>query len=142
MKTLLTLLFFVIAVPTFGQNGKLFKGTLNKTIKITFYLEGLDEGTNADPILGAYKYDNQKEYILLNGYINNDGNIVLVEQSTVNFSGVFLGNLNQEKIKGTWTSANQNKSFSFELTKTVATKEQLAKFKNAITDKIDEFRNY
>ena len=63
MKTIFTLLLLTILTQTFGQTGKLYKGTINNTIKITLYLQGLDEGTNADPIIGTYKYDNKKNYI-------------------------------------------------------------------------------
>lgn len=109
MRTIFTLLFLTILTQTFGQTGKLYKGTINNTIKITLYLQGLDEGTNADPIIGTYKYDNKKNYILLNGYRNNDGNISLVELSTANFSGTFLGTLAKNCIVGKWISANQKK---------------------------------
>lgn len=89
MRTLIILLVFGLTSRGFAQTGKLFRGTLNST-KITLYLEGLDEGTNADPIVGAYNYENRKGYLLLNGYRDADGNIILVEQDTPNFSGIFL----------------------------------------------------
>lgn len=142
MKTTFILLLLTIFTQTFGQTGKLYKGTINNSIKITLYLQGLDEGTNADPIIGVYKYDNKKNYILLNGYRNNDGNISLVELSSVNFSGTILGTLTDNRIIGKWISANQKKNYTLELTEIVATKEQLNNFKNAITNKENEFRNY
>ncbi|MDY3319906.1 hypothetical protein PG637_10910 [Riemerella anatipestifer] len=142
MRTIFTLLFLTILTQTFGQTGKLYKGTINNTIKITLYLRGLDEGINADPIIGTYKYDNKKNYILLNGYRNNDGNISLVEFSTANFSGTFLGTLSENRIVGKWISANQKKNYAFELTEVVAKKEQLNNFQNAITEKGNELRNY
>ncbi|MCH5597474.1 hypothetical protein [Niabella ginsengisoli] len=89
MRTLFIIFLLAAATQTYAQNQRLYKGTINGTLKVTLYLEGLDEGTNADRILGAYIYENQNEYILLNGYRNKDGNIVLVEQATANFSGVF-----------------------------------------------------
>lgn len=142
MKTIFTLLLLAIVTQSFGQTGKLYKGTISNTIKISLYLQGLDEGTNADPIIGTYKYDNKKDYILLNGYRNNAGNISLVELSTANFSGTFLGTLFKNRIVGKWISANQKKSYTFELTEIVATKEQLNNFQKAITEKGNEFRNY
>lgn len=142
MRTIFTLLFLIICNKTFAQTSRLYKGTINHTIKITLYLEGLDEGINADPIIGAYKYDNNKGYILLNGYRNNEGNISLVEQSSVNFTGTFLGTLNKKRIIGKWISANQKKTYNFELTEIVSTKEQLNNFKKAIKEKADEFRSY
>ena len=142
MRTIFTLLLLTIFTQVFRQKGKLYKGTINNTIKITLYLERLDEGINADPIIGTYKYDNKKNYILLNGFRNNDGNISLVELSTANFSGTFLGTLTENRILGKWISANQKKNYTFELTEIVATKEQINNFQNAITEKGNEFRNY
>ncbi|MDY3319564.1 hypothetical protein PG637_09180 [Riemerella anatipestifer] len=142
MKAIFTLFLLTIITQTFGQTGKLYKGTISNTIKITLYLQGLDEGTNADPIIGIYKYDNKKNYILLNGYRNNDGNISLVEFSTANFSGTFLGTLSKNRIVGKWISANQKKNYAFELTDVVVKKEQLNNFQNAITEKGNELRNY
>ncbi|QDW24372.1 hypothetical protein FFJ24_005865 [Pedobacter sp. KBS0701] len=142
MRTSFTIFFLMFFIQTFAQRGKLFKGTLNNSVKISLYLQGLEDGTYADPILGAYKYDNQKDYILLNGYKNKDGNIVLVEQATVNFSGIFLGTLNKKQIKGKWIAANQKKAFLFDVIETTATKEQLIKFQGAIEVKANEFRNY
>ncbi|RZM23845.1 MAG: hypothetical protein EOO88_24850 [Pedobacter sp.] len=142
MKTIFTLLFLTLITQTFGQTGKLYKGTINNTIKITLYIQGLDSGTNADPISGTYKYDSKKDYILINGYRNNDGNISLVELSTANFSGTFLGTLTENRIFGKWISANQKKNYTFELIETVATKEQLNNFQKAMTLKGNEFRSY
>ena len=142
IRTILTLLLLTIFTQTFAQTGKLYKGTINNTIKITFYLEGLEEGTNADPIIGTYKYDNKKNYILLNGYRNNEGNISLVELSTANFSGTFLGTLTKNRIAGNWVSANQKKKYTFELTEIAATKEQINNFQKAIMEKGNEFRNH
>ena len=142
MKTILTLLLLITFTQIFGQTGKLYKGTINNTIKITLYLQGSDEGIHADPIIGAYKYDNKENYILLNGFRNNDGNISLVELSTANFSGTFLGTLTKNSIIGKWISANQKKNYIFELTEIVATKEQINNFQKAITEKGNEFRNY
>jgi len=142
MKTIFTLLLLTVITQIFGQTGKLYKGTISNTIKITLYLQGLDEGTNADPIIGTYKYDNKKDYILINGYRNNDGNISLVELATANFSGTFLGTLIENRIVGKWISANQKKNYTFELIEIVATKEQLNNFQKAITEKGNEFRNY
>ncbi len=142
MRTIFTLLFVIILNKTFAQTSRLYKGTINNKIKITLYLEGLDEGINADPVIGSYKYDNNKDYILLNGYRNNEGNISLVELSSVNFTGTFLGTLNKKRIIGKWISANQKKTYAFDLTEIVSTKEQLSNFKKAVTDKASEFRNY
>ena len=142
LLTILTILLLIFTIQTFGQTGKLYKGTINNNIKITLYLQGLDEGTNADPIIGIYKYDNKKNYILLNGYRNNDGNISLVELSTANFSGTFLGTITKNCIVGKWISANQKKNYSFELKEIVATTEQINNFQKAITEKGNEFRNY
>ena len=142
MKTIFTILLFTIFNQTFAQTGKLYKGTIDNKFSITFYLENIDEGTYADPIIGAYKYENKKEYSLLNGFKNKDGNISLVELSTANFSGTFLGTLNENIIIGKWISANQNRTFSFDLKEIVATKKQLTEFRNAIERKANEFRNY
>ncbi len=142
MRTIFTIFLLIIFTPIFAQTGKLYKGTINTTIKITLYLEGLDEGTNADQIIGSYKYDNKKEYFLLNGFRNNDGNIILVELPTANFSGIFFGNLIENKISGNWISANRKKNFTFEFNEIVSTKNQLDDFQKAITEKGNEFRNY
>jgi hypothetical protein len=142
MRTIVTLLLLAFAMQSYGQNGKLFKGTINGSIKVTLYLQGLEEGVNADPLLGAYKYDHRKDFILLNGYHNNDGNVVLVEQFTVNFSGVFMGTINKKTLKGRWISADQKKTYPFELVEMKATKEQVASFQNAMDVKAQTFRNY
>ena len=120
MREIFTILLLIIFTPIFAQTGKLYKGTINSTIKITLYLEGLDEGKYADQIIGSYKYDNKEEYFLLNGFRNNDGNIILIELATANFSGFFFG----------------------ELIEFVATKKQLNDFHRSITEKGKEFRNY
>ena len=39
MRTIFTLLLLTIFTQVFGQKGKLYKGTINNTIKITLYLE-------------------------------------------------------------------------------------------------------
>jgi hypothetical protein len=136
--------FLILSLPglTFGQTGKLFKGTINHKIKITFYLEGLNEGTNADPVIGSYQYDKGKGYILLNGHKNNDGDISLIELSSVNFTGTFLGTFKKNKITGRWISANQKEDYPFDLTEVVADHAQLSDFKKAISNKASEFRNY
>lgn len=142
MRILIILLVFGLTSQTFAQTGKLFKGTLNNSIKISLYLQGLDEGTNADPIIGAYKYDGQKGYLLLNGYRNKDGNIVLVEQATPNFSGIFFGIVSGSQVSGKWISANQQVSYPFKIVAITANKEQLIQFQDAIAAKANEFRNY
>jgi len=142
MKKIFTLLLLTIVTQTFGQSGKFYKGTINNNLKITLYLQGFDEGTNADPIVGAYKYDSKKDYILLNGYRNNDGNISLVELSTANFSGTFLGTLTKNSITGKWVSANQKVRYIFELTEVPATNVQSKNFQKAITEKRAEYTNY
>lgn len=136
------MLLFTLFTNAFGQNEKLYKGTMGKSIKITFYLQGLDEGINADPIVGAYKYDNKKDYILITGFRNNKGNVSLTEFATVNFSGNFLGTMNRNTIVGKWISADQKTSYPFELVQTEAKKEQIEKFKQAMNVKATEFRNY
>jgi len=75
LKKIFTLLLLTLVTQTFGQSGKFYKGTINNNLKITLCLRGVDEGTNDDPIVGAYKYDSKKDYILVNGYRSNDGNI-------------------------------------------------------------------
>ena len=142
LKTLLTLLLFTLFTNAFGQNAKLYKGTIGKSIKITFYLQGLDEGINADPIVGAYKYDNKKDYILINGFRNHKGNVILTEFATPNFSATFLGTMTRNTIVGKWISADQKSTYPFELIQTEAKKEQVDKFKQAINVKATEFRNY
>lgn len=142
MKIISAFLLLILPSLTFAQTAKLYKGTINYKIKITFYLDGLDEGTNADPVTGSYKYDKGNGYILLNGHKNNSGNISLVELSSANFTGTFLGTLKKGKITGRWISANQKENYPFELTQVVATQVQLTEFKNAIMNKASEFRNY
>ncbi|MGN7986080.1 hypothetical protein ACTJKC_02005 [Pedobacter sp. 22226] len=142
MKIIIGFLFLILPVLTFAQSGKLYKGTINHKIKITFYLEGLSEGTNADPVTGSYRYDKGKGYILLNGHKNNVGDLSLVEMSSVNFTGTFLGTLKKNKITGRWISANQKEDYTFELTEVVAAQAQLSGFRNAIIDKASEFRSY
>lgn len=142
MKINFAFLFLILPGLTFSQTGKLYKGTINHKIKITFYLERLNEGTNADPIIGSYKYDKGKSYILLNGHKNNGGDVSLVELSSANFTGTFLGTLKKNKITGRWISANQKEDYPFELTEVVANQAQLNDFKNAIMNKASEFRNY
>ena len=142
MRAVFTLLFFAVMGHVCAQDGRLYKGAINKKMNVVFYLEGLDEGTYADPIVGSYRYYNQKNYILLNGYRNNAGNISLVEQSTANFSGTFLGKIIKNKIIGSWISADGKSSYTFELTEVVPAGPQVDKFKNAIKEKADEFRAY
>ncbi|RZL51256.1 MAG: hypothetical protein EOP00_00115 [Pedobacter sp.] len=141
MKILITIIFLCLATHVFSQSGKIFKGVINNS-KITLYVQGLDEGTHSDRILGVYKYDNQQQYILLNGYVNNKGNIVLVEQATPNFSGVFFGSINAKRINGKWTSADQKKVYSFQLQEIKATQAQISQFDHAIIKKGNEFSNY
>ncbi|MFC3160791.1 hypothetical protein SAMN05443633_105138 [Chryseobacterium arachidis] len=142
MRTICTLLMLSIFSQTFAQSTRLYKGTINNTFKITLYLQGLDEGTHADPIIGSYKYDSMKDYILLNGYRNNDGNISLVEMSSANFTGTFLGTIDKQRIVGKWVSADQKKTYVFDLKEIALSREQLNNFQKAIKDKADEFRNY
>lgn len=142
MRIPLIFIFLAFFSQAFAQKGRLFKGTINNSIKITLYLQGLNEGTNADPILGSYQYDNQKDYFLLNGYRNNAGNLILVEHSTPNFSGIFFGTFYKKVIKGKWTSDNQKKVYSFQLTEVLATKDLLSKYEKEVIDKANEFRNY
>ncbi|TCD12119.1 hypothetical protein EZ449_03625 [Pedobacter frigidisoli] len=141
MKFLCTILILCFAIPAFSQTGKLFKGTINNS-KITLYLQGMDEGTHVDKILGGYKYDSQRQYILLNGYANNKGNIVLVEQASPNFSGVFLGAITGSQIKGKWLSADQTKNYPFQLQVIKATQSQKELFDKAIIKKANEFSGY
>jgi len=142
MRTLLTFLFTGLVLQASAQTGKLYRGTINKSIQITLYLEGLDNGTNADPIVGSYKYDTQSSYLLVNGYINNKGNVVLVEQGSANFTGVFLGAFQDHKIIGNWFSDDYKKSYPFELVEAAANKAQAAKFKAAIAAKARQFSAY
>jgi hypothetical protein len=141
-RTLLTLTFCITLCQVFGQTGKLYSGTINKSIKITLYVEGLDKGTNADPILGSYKYDNKNAYLLLNGYRNNAGNVVLVEQGSANFSGIFLGTFNGKIFTGNWLSADRKKNYPFELVEATPSLEQAKKFSKAIEAKAAQFRSY
>lgn len=141
-KRIILLSLFFYAAQSFAQNGKLYKGTIGNTLKITFYIENTTTGTYADPIIGAYKYDNQKEYFLLNGYQNHDGNISMVEMATANFSGTFLGTLLKNQLTGKWVSADHKKVLNFDLIEIAATKEQLALFKKNIKQKTDQFSAY
>jgi hypothetical protein len=141
-RTLLTLLLSITLSQVFGQTGKLYRGTINKSIKITLYLEGLDKGSNADPIVGSYKYDHKSAFLLLNGYRNNEGSVVLVEQGSANFSGVFLGNFNGKSFVGSWLSADRKKNYPFELTEVALSLEQAKKFSEAIEVKAAQFRSY
>ncbi len=43
MKIIIACLFLSLPGLTFGQTGKCYKGTINHKIKVTFYLEGLNE---------------------------------------------------------------------------------------------------
>lgn len=142
MKPIFLFLFCIIFVQISAQTGKLYKGTINGNIKITLYLEGLQKGINADQIFGSYKYDNEKSYILLNGYRNNDGNISLTELSTPNFTGTFLGTLVENEIVGKWISADLKRNLPFNLTEIVPAKDQLNEFQKAIRDISNDFRNY
>jgi len=142
MRILIIIFLLGLTSKAFSQTGKLFVGTLNNSIKITLYLQELDEGTNADAIIGAYKYNDKNGYLLLNGYRNTNGNIILVEQATPNFSGIFFGLLSGNQISGKWTSANQMSSYPFKITMTKAKNEQLKLFQDAIAVKAQEFRNY
>jgi len=141
MRTLIILLVFGLTSRGFAQTGKLFRGTLNST-KITVYLEGLDVGTNADPIVGAYRYENRKGYLLLNGYRNADGNIILVEQDTPNFSGIFFGSLSDNQISGKWTSADQKFSYPFKIRALTAKDSDLHQFQAAMAAKAQQFIAY
>ena len=142
MKALLATILLSIFSQINAQDGKLYKGTINGKIKITLYLSGLDAGTYADAIAGSYKYDSKNNYILLNGYRNNKGNFSLVELSTANFTGIFLGNLIKNKIVGNWISADQKRNYPVDLIQVSATKAQLTIFQKAIEDKGTEFNNY
>ncbi|RZL39306.1 MAG: hypothetical protein EOP00_27875 [Pedobacter sp.] len=142
MKFLSTIIFLCFATSAFSQTGKMFKGTINNTNKVTLYLQNTDQGTHADRILGVYKYDNQQQYILLNGYLNDKGNIVLVEQASPNFSGVFFGTLKANEIKGKWISADQTKTYPFQLQEIKANASQKELFDKAIVNKANEFSNY
>ena len=64
-QSVVLILFAFLTLNGIAQQAKIYEGVINKTIKITMYLQGLDEGTNADPIVGAYKYNNKKSYLLL-----------------------------------------------------------------------------
>lgn len=142
IRTLLTFLLCICLSKVFAQTGNLFRGTINKSIKITLYVEGLDKGTNADPIVGSYKYDSKNGYFLLNGYRNNLGNIVLVEQGSANFSGVFLGTLNGKTFIGNWLSADHQKSYPFDLAEAAPGSQLVKNYREAIEAKAAQFRSY
>lgn len=142
MNKIITILLLTITTTVSAQVGKMFKGTINKSLKITLYLQGINQGTNADPILGIYKCDHQKDFILLNGYRNDKGNVVLVEQSSANFSGVFLGTLRNKLFKGEWSAADLKVRHPFTLTEISVTPEERSRFQKAIEDKGAEFRAY
>ncbi|WP_313376761.1 hypothetical protein [Chishuiella sp.] len=139
---LIFIFFYISSIPIFGQTGKSYKGTINNSTPITFYVEGINEGTYADQIIGIYKYDNKEDYFLLNGYRNNRGDIVLIEQKTVNFSGIFFGKLFKNKITGRWISSNQKEDYNFDIHEVILSKKQIIELKNAITKKTNEFNNY
>ena len=142
IRTLLTSLFTVFLLQVSAQTGKLYRGTINKSVKVTLYLEGLDNGTNADPIVGSYKYDTKSSYLLLNGYRNNNGNVVLVEHGSANFTGVFLGAFQRKKFLGKWLSDDGKKQYPFELAEVAESGNQIGKFKEAIEVKAAQFRDY
>ncbi len=142
IRTLLTLLFTVLVLQVSAQTGKLYRGTINKSVKVILYMEGLDNGTNADPIVGSYKYDIKSSYLLLNGYRNSNGNVVLVEHGSANFTGVFLGVVKGRNFVGKWLSDDYKKQYPFELVEVAEKENQIAKFKEAIEAKAAQFREY
>lgn len=141
-KIIPSLLFLMIPCLTYAQMGKIYRGTINYKIKITLYLEGMDEGTNADPITASYKYDAGKGYILLNGHKNNNGNISLVELSSVNFTGTFVGTVKGAEITGRWISADQKIEYHFKLTESPSDQAQINRFRNETVNKASNLRTY
>jgi hypothetical protein len=142
MKAFFTIILSIVLSQSFGQTGKLYKGTINHSIKVSLYLQNLGEGTNADRVLGIYQYQGQSSYILLNGYRNDKCNLVLVEQAGPNFSGVFLGTLTKSAFNGKWLSADDKKNYPVELLEAPLSKEQDDMFRHAIEERAKAFRAY
>ncbi len=139
-------LFFLLALfsssAVLAQEERLFAGTINEKLKITMYLEGLESGTYADALSGAYKYEDKEGFLLLNGYVNKEGAVCLTEFATPNFSGVFLGRLAQKHIEGTWISADQKMQYPFQLMQVPAVPAEIARFKKGRKAIVQEFQSY
>ncbi len=142
MRILLLLLALTFSGTAFAQDKRLYAGTVNGNLKITLYLEGLESGTHADAILGAYQYAGKKDFLFLNGYANNAGNICLTEMATPNFSDVFLGTIVKNRIAGFWTSADGKNRYPFTLVQVEALPAEMTRFEEAIEKIGVEFRSY
>ena len=142
MRTLLLLIVLPFSIYASAQDKRIYAGTVNGNLEITLYLEGLETGTHADAILGAYQYAGKKNFLLLNGYFNNAGNVCLTELATPNFSGVFLGTLVKNKFAGFWTSADGKTRYPFALVQMEALPAEIARFAEAIEKIGAEFHSY
>ncbi len=142
MRILLLLLALTFSGTTFAQDRRLYAGTINGNLKITLYLEGLETGTHADAVNGAYQYAGKTNFLLLNGYANNAGNICLTEMATPNFSGVFLGTIVKNRITGFWTSANGKNRYPFALVQVKAIPAEMTRFEEAMKKTGAEFHSY
>ncbi|PHR72856.1 MAG: hypothetical protein COA67_03910 [Lutibacter sp.] len=93
----------------------LYKGTLNKTIKISLYINEQVHpcGGNLTVLNVMYKYDNQDKWLLLN--VTADmlkKNYCMVED---NFSGVLFLDEDENFLNGYWISPDTKKQYKVEL---------------------------
>lgn len=142
MRIVLFFLLLSSSISAFSQDKRMYAGTLNGNLKITLYLEGLETGTHADAILGAYQYAGKTNFLLLNGYFNNAGNVCLTELATPNFSGVFLGTLVKNRLAGFWTSADGKKRYPFALVQVEALPAEITRFEKGMEAISEEFSSY
>lgn len=94
---------------------------------------------------GSYKYNNQKDYISLNGTLK-DNKIELFEayykgkeggqEACSKFSGTF--DISKERISGIWTSSDGKKSFPFEMSNYYGVVNPVHKFKSNLSTEVDE----
>lgn len=100
----------------------LYKGTLNKTIQISMYINEQEHPCGGDSTLlnVMYKYDSQKKWILLNSTTNKSKtNFCMVED---NFSGVLFLAKTGDSFHGKWISPDTTKQFEVTLEKVLLDK--------------------
>src|ERR1051325_917189 len=101
-----------------NQFHKTLTGTLDNRLDIEMELE-----RSGQKLTGSYFYENVRDYIELEGTVDNGGSAKIKEMTDGKATGVFNGRLNGEerngvvtlRFEGTWSNARGDKQMPFSL---------------------------
>lgn len=112
------------------------KGTINKTIKITMYLNEQEHpcGGSATVLNAMYKYDNQDKWMLLD--VTTDAKKQKYCMVENNFTGVLFLEENKSHFAGHWLSPDTKKQYNV-LLENMSNKSNLG-FDKKVIEKLDE----